>query len=370
LIVFISIPWFLPAYKAGGPIQSIANLVNNYTEDITYYIFCSNKDLNNETNISKPFNEWVVYNKHTYVWYDTGFATKNNLLLENKKLQPDVFYIIGLFDWNYNIIPLMYGRAKKRILSVRGMLHPGALSQKSIKKKIFLAFLKLMKIKNNISFHATNIEEANYITNIFGTNSKVSVAGNFSKTIQHKNLLRKEINFLKLITIALISPMKNHLLVLQALANCTANIEYNIYGPIKDPEYLELCKKQMALLPSNIRVQYHGEINPTEVENMLTQSHVFIMPSKSENFGHALVEALSSGKPIITSNATPWNNLLDNKAGINCNEDVRSINNAINFFAEMNAETYEQFSNGAVAYALTKNDKEALHLQYQQMFSV
>jgi glycosyltransferase involved in cell wall biosynthesis len=370
VIVFISIPWFLPAYKAGGPIQSIANLVDNYTEEITYYIFCSNKDLNNETNVGKPFNEWIIYNKHTYVWYDTGFSTKNNLLLENKKLQPDILYIIGLFDWNYNITPLLYGHAKKKILSVRGMLHPGALSQKSTKKKIFLAFLKLMKIKNSISFHATNMEEANYITNIFGANCKVNIAGNFAKAIQHKNLLLKEAGVLKLITIALISPMKNHLLALQALANCTASIEYNMYGPVKDVTYWELCKKQIALFPTNIRVQYHGEIIPTEIENVLTQNHVFIMPSKSENFGHALVEALSSGKPIITSHATPWNNLLENKAGINCNEDLQSINNTINFFAEMNAETYEQFSNGAVAYALTKNDKEALHLQYQQMFSI
>jgi glycosyltransferase involved in cell wall biosynthesis len=370
LIVFISIPWFLPAYKAGGPIQSIANLVDNYTEDITYYIFCSNKDLNNETNVGKPFNEWVVYNKHTYVWYDTGFVLRKNLPAEIKKIQPDILYIIGLFDWNYNIIPLLYGHAKKKILSVRGMLHPGALSQKSIKKKIFLAFLKLMKIKNSIFFHATNIEEANYITNIFGASCKVNVAGNFAKAIQHKNLLRKEINVLKLVTIALISLMKNHLLVLQALVNCTDDIEYNIYGPIKDTEYWELCKNQIALLPSNIKVQYHGEINPTEVENTLTQNHVFIMPSKSENFGHALVEALSCGKPIITSHATPWNNLLENKAGINCNEDVQSINNAINFFAEMNAETYEQFANGAAQYATKKNDKEILHLQYQQMFSV
>jgi hypothetical protein len=25
--IFITIPWFLPAYKAGGPVQSVANMV-------------------------------------------------------------------------------------------------------------------------------------------------------------------------------------------------------------------------------------------------------------------------------------------------------------------------------------------------------
>jgi glycosyltransferase involved in cell wall biosynthesis len=370
LTIFISIPWFLPAYKAGGPIQSIANLVNNYTDDITYYIFCSNKDLNNETNIGKPFNEWVVYNQNTHVWYDTGFATKNHFLIQNKKIKPDILYIIGLFNWHYNIIPLFYGKAKKRILSVRGMLHTGALSQKKIKKKIFLFFLKLTRIKNNTSFHATDDAEAFFIKKEFGENTPIYVAGNFAKLIEQKAVLHKEANFLKLITVALISPMKNHLLVLQALANCTNAIEYNIYGPIKDAAYWELCTKQMALLPTNIKVKYHGEIDPTLVENVLAQNHVFIMPSKSENFGHALVEALSCGKPIITSHGTPWNNLLDGSAGINCNEDELSISNAVKFFCEMNAEGYELFSDGAIQYALQKNNKHTLHYQYQQMFTV
>jgi glycosyltransferase involved in cell wall biosynthesis len=164
--------------------------------------------------------------------------------------------------------------------------------------------------------------------------------------------------------------MKNHLLVINALANCTANIEYNIYGPIKDDEYWELCKKQIVLLPPNITVYYHGEINPALIENVLAQNHVFIMPSKSENFGHALSEALSAGKPIITSYNTVWNNLLENKAGLNADTDDKAIKSAINFFVKMDNETYLQFSNAAIKYASQKINIEELQLQYQQMFSV
>jgi glycosyltransferase involved in cell wall biosynthesis len=370
LIIFISIPWFLPAYKAGGPIQSIANLINNYTENIEYKIFCGNTDLNNEPLQNIEEDKWIQYNGNTKVWYASKNKASTNLKAQVQILQPDVIFIIGIFSWQYNIVPLLFCKSKKKILSVRGMLHAGALSQKRFKKRLFLHLLKLVNIKKNTSFHATDNAEAAFIKKEFGEAAQIYVAGNFAKAIQHKSLLHKEANVLKLITIALISPMKNYLLVLQALANCTANIEYNIYGPIKDAIYWELCIKQIALLPTNIKVKYHGEIKPTEIENVLAINHVFVMPSKSENFGHALIEALSAGKPIITSNATPWNSLLDNKAGINCNEDVQSISNAINLFAEMNAETYAQFANGAVQYATKKNDKVVLHIQYQQMFAV
>ena len=44
--IFITIPWFLPAFRAGGPIQSIANLVKEFNEDVEYFIFCGDTDLN------------------------------------------------------------------------------------------------------------------------------------------------------------------------------------------------------------------------------------------------------------------------------------------------------------------------------------
>ncbi len=370
MTIFISIPWFSPAYKAGGPIQSIANLVNNYTDNIEYKIFCGNTDLNNEPLQNIVEDKWIPFNAHTQVWYASNNNASKNIKTQIKLIQPDVIFIIGIFSWQYNIVPLLFGKAYKKILSVRGMLHTGALSQKKIKKRLFLNLLNFVQIKKKTSFHATDTAEAVFIKKEFGEDAQIYVAGNFAKAIQHKNLLLKEANVLKLITIALISHMKNHLLVLQALANCTASIEYNIYGPIKDVVYWELCKKQISLLPSNIKVHFHGEINPTFIENALVQNHVFIMPSKSENFGHALIEALLCGKPIITSHNTPWNNLLDNNAGINTDIDDSSICKAINLFAEMNAETYQQFTNGAVRYASEKIDNQALHFQYQQMFAV
>ena len=33
--IFITIPWFLPAFRAGGPIQSVANLVKEYEDGVS-----------------------------------------------------------------------------------------------------------------------------------------------------------------------------------------------------------------------------------------------------------------------------------------------------------------------------------------------
>jgi hypothetical protein len=67
--IFISIPWFLPAFRAGGPIQSVANLVKEFKEGVTYFIFCGDTDVNGSALENVETDKWVSFNDHTQVWY-------------------------------------------------------------------------------------------------------------------------------------------------------------------------------------------------------------------------------------------------------------------------------------------------------------
>ena len=366
--MLIIIPWFDPAFKAGGPVQSIANLVSTFNEAVQYKIFCGNKDVDGSLLENIKTDSWVEYNNNTQIWYDSTnhpFRTFKNILSD---FNPDILFIIGLFSFNYNIQPLLFCKSQKKILSVRGMLHKGALSQKWLKKKIFISFLKTFSISNKVFFHATDKNEAQNVIKVFGDKSKVYIAGNFPKKITAEIPINKKRNELSLVTIALISPMKNHLLILSALKEIKDNIEYHIIGAIKDKDYWQQCMKIINELPGNIKVTYHGEVIPKEVINYLNDEHVFIMPSKSENFGHAIIEALSAGKPVITSHNTPWNNLQENKAGLNVSLNVAEIKIAIDHFIKMSSEEYIEWSDAAVSFSKKAIDYKQLNIQYANMF--
>ena len=364
--IFITLPWFLPAFRAGGPIQSVANLVKEFNEDVEYFIFCGDTDLNGAELENIEVNTWVRFNEHTHVWYAGPERISNTLVQQVEALKPDILFIIGLFSWHYNMVPMIFCKGPIKILSTRGMLHPGALSQKKWKKKAYLQLFKLLEYHYKVSFHATDEEEANYIKRYFGEPAKVFVAGNFPKKVGLLQPLPKEPGTLKLLTIALISPMKNILWVLQALEKVVGNIQYDIYGPVKDAEYWDQCEEQASNLPENIKVIYHREIEPEKIKDALADAHVFVLPSKSENFGHAIYEALSAGRPVITSNNTPWNHLKEADAGINVfNEDTEELANAINFFAEMNLDEMERWSRGAFDYAEKAVDVEGIREQYR-----
>ena len=366
--ISIFIPWFSPAYKAGGPIQSIANMVDELNQSIYFKIFCSNTDVDGSV-LDVQANTWQKFNDTSEVFYVSDKNLSVTLInKEIKHLNSDIIFINGIYSLYFNLLPILISNSRK-IVSVRGMLHPGALSQKTFKKKLYLFLWKVFKLHKKCEFHASNEEERKYIEKVFGKSVKIFVAQNFPRQFKRQIPLQKKTGILKLISVALISPMKNYLMVLEALQHCNETIEYSIYGAIKDPEYWQACLKQIELLPNNISVKYSGDILPSKVEDALYQSHVFILPSKSENFGHAFYEALSAGKPLITSNNTPWNNLKASKAGMNVAlENTNEIVDAIKFFAAMDQEEFDTWSLSANEYAAKAIDINEIKKQYREMF--
>ena len=367
--LFLTIPWFLPAFRAGGPIQSIANLVKEFHENVEYLIFCGDTDLNGAELENIEANKWTRFNDHTQVWYASPHKLSDTLVRQTEIQKPDILFIIGLYSWHFNIVPMLFCKGPKKILSTRGMLHPGALSQKKWKKKAYLQLFKLLEYHYKVSFHATDEEERNYISSYFGKPAKAFIAGNFPNVISFLPTIQKEPGSLRLSTIGLISPMKNILLILQALEKASGNIEYDIYGPIKDEEYWDQCKEKIKLLPENISVSYRKEIEPGKVKEVLLDSHVFILPSKSENFGHAIYEALSAGRPVITSNNTPWNHLRESVAGMNVSiDDCEELIKSIDFFTSMNMDELENWSKGAFEYSEKAVQVEKIREEYGKMF--
>lgn len=348
--------------------QSIANMVAELKEGYEFYIFCGNTDLHGLPINIAVTNQWMPYNAYTKVWYAGRGERSQQLTAQVELVKPDLLYIVGVFSWHFNLVPLFFAKAPRKILSVRGMLHPGALGEKAAKKKVFLKAMDWLGFSRKCSFHATDAQEAEHIRQRLGKEVRIYEAGNFARNIGALQLPVKEPGQLRLISIALISPMKNILLVLQAVEKSTQHIIYDIYGPVKELSYWELCLEQIRRLPANVEVRYHKEVSPLDVPEKLQHAQVCILPSKSENFGHSIYEALSAGMPVITSNYTPWNGLETANAGKNVDTNIVSIAEAIHFFAGLNQEEFIAWRKGAKQYADDHWDMEGLKECYDEMF--
>jgi glycosyltransferase involved in cell wall biosynthesis len=378
-LILIFYDHFYPAYKAGGPVQSLVNLVRQLSEEYDFYIVCKPHEMNEQELLKTiSINEWNNWeDKAKLMYWNYSWNQKSEIKKFILEIKPAVIYINGLFSLYFNILPLIYSIQQqssllnyKIVLSSRGMLHTGALSQKKFKKSIFLFLFRFFNWQKKVRWHATDEQEALFIKQKFGNGVEVAVAGNFPNLLQPISSTTKKRNELVLGTIALISPMKNHLQVLNALMEVKGSVQWHIYGPVKDEQYWEACKKQITFLPASIQVYYHNDMPPDQLSKAMEQFQVFIMPSKSENFGHAIAEALSAGKPVITTTTTPFNDLEKFKAGysIELHELKSGLVNSIQQLIDMDEQAFAERCINAKKYADEKFKIYQLVEQYQRLF--
>lgn len=334
------------------------------------FVLAGNKEVGHKVPIPTVLSDnWNNFEDSTAnVFYVSNFLRIIKFLLyECNKIKFDLLFLNSIFSFQYTVLPIILTNSPI-ILSIRGMLHPSALKQKKIKKLLYLFFFKIIMLFRDIKFHVTDDVEKKYVENVFGNRYAIFVLPNIPNLFKQQ-YLKKEVNNLNLISIAIVSSMKNHLNLLLALMNCKSNIIYKIYGPIKDNEYWDKCKLIMEELPHNIKVLYMGPVLPLEVEKVLVWAHVKILPSRSENYGHSMVEALSAGKPLISSHFIPWNDLNINNAGFNVNPDnIDELTNAIEFYANSDDTNYNKLSGNASVYIRNKVNIDHIKKAYIELF--
>lgn len=371
--ILIIYDYFSPSFKAGGPTQSIINLVTQLHTVYDFEIVCSAYEFNPKEGLQGiKVNEWNDWRNLCSVFYwDSKFSDIKRLRQVFQESKSDVVFVNGVYSLFYNILPILFFNRQPVIVSARGMLKPEALQQKAFKKKVFLRVFKMMKWEEKVSFHATDQEEAEGIYQLFGKNVKVQIAGNFPNILEWQGYKEKSSGILEIATISLMNRIKNHLEVLNALRKVKGKVKYRIYGPVHDGPYVEEVLKQIESMPSNIEVIYEGELHPELVPERLKETHLFVLPSKSENFGHSIFEALVSGRPVITSVNTPWKKLENHHVGVTVDLKLapNSLINALQFYIDMGNEEYEKQCRLARQYALESVKIEHLAKQYFNLFN-
>lgn len=313
--VLIFIDWFYPAYKAGGPIRSVANFVQHLHNDFDFYILTSNRDIDGEKDLEVETNNWIKKDQYSICYLNAESQNPEKYKEIIKSVQPDYFYLNSLFSAKFTILPLKVIEDKSKIvLAPRGMLGENSLKIKPLKKKVFFVYAKLVGLFNGITWQATTEGEKKEIQKVF-PKAKIKIASNLPFLPNKEEVSKSDFSSLKLISVGRIVPIKNILFLLEVLKDLDFNLELSLVGPMEDDGYWEKCKTVIAQLPKSCVVNYLGEIPPHELGKVYASHNIYISPTLNENFGHGIVEALGYGLPVIISDKTPWQDLEKYNAG-------------------------------------------------------
>lgn len=356
--MLIFIDWFYPAYKAGGPIKSVFNLTQSIGQVFDILIVTSNEDVDGEK-LDVLKNNILNEKHHSIIYLDSNYQNAKVYKDIFEQFQPKYIYYNSLFSIKFTLLPYLLFKKKNNvtnILAPRGMLGEGALSIKPIKKKLFLWVTKKMLFKNNLIWHASTKDEREEIFKNYGKQSVVKVAQNISGTLHRRDNERtKKIpGQLELIFLSRISSKKNLMFALQLMTDLIElkGLRLSIYGPIEQ----ELnWKEHESVIEGDSRIKYMGLLKPNQITDTLQKSHLYILPSLNENYGHSIVESILSGVPILISNQTPWTGLekFNIGADISLNDRKPWIDNIRKFY-EMDALTYDTYVDACYSFAKKK----------------
>ncbi len=259
------------------------------------------------TVISETASYLYKNNINCRIYYEQSQYSNINLNLREIVKSRDIFHLFGI--WSPFHIKLFYyvkKFKKKIIISTLGATEPWSLSQKKLKKLVAWQIYQKRILNNCDYIHATSESEKEHLIDL-GVKTPI-------KLIPHGVIVKDK---KKIVTpnkkkVALFFSRIHKKKGILELLNSWAEIKpknwiLKIYGPVSDIKYLKEIKTKINLLSLSKDVELFDPVFDNEKkEQIFLNSDCFLLPSKSENFGMSIVEALSYGVPVLTTEGTPW----------------------------------------------------------------
>jgi glycosyltransferase involved in cell wall biosynthesis len=353
--ILVLVDWYPPAYRAGGPTRSVPGIVQRLGEDFDFKVITGDRDLGQRARLPGVVpNRWVQRGKARCLYLSASRRRIGGLWTSIRAAPHDSLYLNSIFSIEFGLFPLLLRRAhliprRGLVVAPRGQTDRGALHIKWRRKQVFLSLARRLGLFNDVVWHATSSEEATAIANTLGHEVLIVVAPAIPVPILPDGVpLAKVPGALELVFLSRIARMKNLEFAIAALERVQGNVTLDIYGPIEDVQYWADCQHAADRLPPTVRIHYRGVLEPDDIGRVLTRHHVFFLPTKGENFGHAIVESLLAGCPVLISDLTPWHNLEERRAGWDLSlADPEAFARVVQHLVSMSAEEWASWSDGA-----------------------
>lgn len=320
--VLIPCDYYPPAARAGGAAVSLAAIVAQESGRARIRIVTRNTDLGLDRKflpaeteaVDGPLPEVAV----------ARCSSRNDwvTILQSLRTRPDsidIIYLNSLFSPRYSLWPLLLMatrlvRRRRILLAPRGELGTGALSIKHRRKWVVSRLLRRAMRNMDVTWHASSVEEAGTITSFLaGLEQAVFIRSDPAASPQTPSA--PDNSTLVITFLARMVPQKNFELVVRASAELRVPATVVVAGALEDVGYWRRCAALIDDLPAHITIERLGHLGRPEVNELLRRTDIMVLPTRGENFGHAIAEALSVGCPVVVSDRTPWTELITDGCG-------------------------------------------------------
>ena len=320
-VILIFVKYYLPAFKCGGPVRTIANLVERLGNAFEFRIVCSDRDsLESVSFANIAVDTWNKVGNASVFYASPGFMRVGKLRQLLGEMVPDVLYFNSFFSPRFTLLPLLVGRLvwgerTPVIVAPRGEFAASALRIRKLKKKIYTRASRLFGVYRNVTWQASSeYEAADIKRTVKVSEESVTIAPDLGALV--KGEAGEQVvdpsgddDVLRVVFLARVSVVKNLDFALQVVSRVRVPMIFDVYGLMEEKAYWERCQALADELPDHVSFSYRGVVAHEQVRDVLASYDLSFLPTQGENFGHAILEALSAGTPTLISDRTPWRDL-------------------------------------------------------------
>jgi glycosyltransferase involved in cell wall biosynthesis len=273
-----------------------------------------------------------------------GWGCAFRRLVEQEAEKADVVHNHGVWlAANYYARRAAVKARKPLVISPRGMLEDWSLGRSKMRKRVAWMLFERENLRSAKLFHATAESEAQSIQAVLrrlveggrrevegDRQPRIVVAANgveVPEKIPGRETLERRFPELKgrrfVLFMSRIHRKKGLDVLLEAwkqlladgrlrLGLCLRGAQHKkgeavlvIAGPEEERGYAEKLKRE-----GGREVIWTGELRGEEKWAALGNAEFLVLPSHSENFGIVVAESLAAGRPVVTTNKTPWGSEL------------------------------------------------------------
>lgn len=358
----------------GGPVLGMAAYVGLLADaGFSVMVYSTKRDTDGESfpldskvrHVQEPAAGWGGFRRSPALWRQAHTAEIN--LIHSHGLWTDAHRLAGY---------LARTRRVPHLLAPCGMLMPGALRHHGWKKVPVRIWFQDRALRAAQCLHAKSDQEYRQIR-AFGLRNPVAVipnpiapppvGGSVVSAPWSKSPNRRTVLFL-----GRLHPVKGLARLVQAWAEVQRFAVRGQWssGPTHETWQLILAgpdegghREEIESLVAECgcrdSVVFPGELDEKQKWGALAAADLFVMPSDFENFGNAIVEAMSCAVPVITTTGTPWEELRRAGAGWWVAPRVESLAEALREALAMSETQRQEMGKRAAGLAARFSPQQA-----------
>ncbi len=309
-------------HNLGGPSRSVQGLVAAL-ESIGVEAWLMTMKPGEE-----PWLPGVIHFKGANATRYSGYVDAIREMIEN--VHPEIVHLHNI--WNpdlHAVAKICRKQGIPYIFSPRGSLEPWSLRQKWLKKKIAMWLYQRKDLARAVALHATAEAEKEHFIELGFTNPIVVLPNGINVPAALPERESNKDGKRRLLFLSRIHKKKGLAELTRAWGEVRPqDWELEIVGD-EDDDSLEkaLALAQQGGFKDDFIVT--GPLDDNLKWQAYARADAFVLPTHSENFGIVVAEALYSGLPVITTQGTPWSELVSHRCGWWIDNNVANLADAL-----------------------------------------